>query len=287
MQIDSPVMMFHQRSGEWANTYISKVIREHFGTPSGFEEELLLSQLAHADAIEKGVRHWRSKRDDQRCMGTLYWQLNDNWPVASWSSIDYFGRWKALQYAAKRFYAPVILSARYADDKLTCTLISDLKIPLNGTLSIRLLTYTGDTIFEEVSHHTIASLTAKKLVTITVSDICKNTPLNRCFCLQEWRSEEANARHIVPLTSLSKAELPAPELSFNVSGSSIELHAKSFAAHTILDTSDKNTQFTDNFFHLCPGEKCILHTKPAGGTRCDPTNALSTLQVRTLTDLIQ
>lgn len=287
MQVDSPIMMFHQRSGEWANTYIAKVIREHFGAPKGFEEELLLSQLAQADAIESGVRHWRSRRDNNRCMGTLYWQINDNWPVASWSSIDYFGRWKALHYAAKRFYAPVILSTQYTENTLACTLVNDLTTPLDGTLTVRIMSYTGDIITEEKTHHSVAELTAKQLISLTVSDICKASPLHHCMCLFDWTSPTLNTRHIVPLTPLSKAELPPPEITVNQKDSCIQLSSKNFAAHTVLDTQDTKTQFTDNFFHLLPGEHRILQTKPVGNTPGDNAKALSTLKIRTLADLIQ
>ena len=81
------------------------------GIPTSFETLLYASQLLQAEAIRYGVEHFRRNRNDDRCMGAIYWQLNDNWPVASWASIDYFGRWKALHYYAARFFAPVMLLA--------------------------------------------------------------------------------------------------------------------------------------------------------------------------------
>jgi len=104
----SYIMEHHQRSGGGNGTIIT-YMADHFRLPKDFESLVYLTQLLQAEAVRTGVEYWRRNR---RCTsGTLYWQLNDCWPVASWSSLDYFGRWKALHYAARRFYAPVLLSA--------------------------------------------------------------------------------------------------------------------------------------------------------------------------------
>ena len=105
--IFSRVMESHQKNGA-ANGKILYYLSENFRYPSDFGQLLYISQILQGMAIQYGVEHWRRNRG--RCMGTLYWQLNDNWPVASWSSIDYFGRWKALHYMAKRFFAPCVSS---------------------------------------------------------------------------------------------------------------------------------------------------------------------------------
>lgn len=105
--IFSYVMEKHQRN-DAANGKIMNYLAQTFLYPTDFDTLIYASQLLQADAIRYGVEHWRRNRG--RCMGAIYWQLNDCWPVASWSSIDYFGRWKALHYAAKRFFAPVLLS---------------------------------------------------------------------------------------------------------------------------------------------------------------------------------
>ncbi|NLG25016.1 MAG: glycoside hydrolase family 2 protein [Clostridiales bacterium] len=107
MNIFSYVMEKHQRNNA-ANGKIMNYLAQTFLYPNSFDRMLYASQLLQAEAIRYGVEHWRRHRG--RCMGAVYWQLNDCWPVASWSSIDYFGRWKALHYAAKRFFAPVLLS---------------------------------------------------------------------------------------------------------------------------------------------------------------------------------
>ena len=107
--IFSYVMEMHQRNAG-ANGKILQYLSATYPYPADFEKLLYVSQLLQADAIRYGVEHLRRNRDGSRCMGAVYWQLNDIWPVASWSSIDYDHRWKALQYSAVRFFAPVLLS---------------------------------------------------------------------------------------------------------------------------------------------------------------------------------
>lgn len=105
--IFSRIMERHQRNSA-ANGKILNYLSQTFLYPSDFDNLLYASQLLQAEAIRYGVEHWRRNRG--ACMGAIVWQLNDCWPVASWSSIDYYGRWKALHYAEKRFFAPIILS---------------------------------------------------------------------------------------------------------------------------------------------------------------------------------
>lgn len=107
LNIFSYVMEKHQRNGS-ANGKIMNYMQQTYRYPSSFETVLYASQLLQADGIRYGVEHFRRNRG--RCMGAIYWQLNDCWPVASWSSIDYCGRLKALHYYAKRFFAPLMLS---------------------------------------------------------------------------------------------------------------------------------------------------------------------------------
>ena len=107
MNIFSYVMERHQRNGS-ANGKIMNYMQQTYRYPSDFRTVLYASQLLQADGIRYGVEHFRRNRG--RCMGAVYWQLNDCWPVASWSSIDYCGRLKALHYYAKRFFAPLMLS---------------------------------------------------------------------------------------------------------------------------------------------------------------------------------
>src|SRR5512138_4043129 len=100
-----------------------------FRMTKAFSSLVYLSLLLQAEGIRYGVEHWRRNRN--RVSGTLIWQLNDCWPVASWASLDYFGRWKALHYAAKRFYAPLLLSVEDTPPCMGLFVTSDLVVPVD------------------------------------------------------------------------------------------------------------------------------------------------------------
>ena len=99
----------HQKNASGNSLMVGQML-DTFRLPQEFSSLVYLSMVLQAEGIRYGVEHWRRQRD--RVAGTLYWQLNDCWPVASWSSLDYFGRWKALHYAARRFYAPLLCPLR-------------------------------------------------------------------------------------------------------------------------------------------------------------------------------
>ena len=103
LSFHSPIMENHQKNRS-GNKKIIAYMKRRFLIPKEFEKQVVLSQITQAEAMEYGVEHWHRNRTNFHCMGALYWQLNDCWPVASWSSIDYYGRWKALHYFAKRFF---------------------------------------------------------------------------------------------------------------------------------------------------------------------------------------
>ncbi len=138
----SPVMDHHQKCHK-GNAPIIGMFGKYFRMPESFGDFLYLSQVQQALAIKTGVEFWRTLKP--RCMGTIFWQLNDNWPVASWASIEYGGKWKQLQYHAKRFYAPVIAVA-YKDpaDGLTRLYVtSDLREKCKVTLKAAVLGFDG------------------------------------------------------------------------------------------------------------------------------------------------
>jgi beta-galactosidase/beta-glucuronidase len=136
--IQSPVMLAHQRHPR-GNQLIKEYMLREYPAPKDFESFLYVSQVLQAEGIKVGAEHLR--RIMPRNMGSLYWQLDDCWPVASWSSIDYYGRWKALQYYSKRFYAPVLVSPYVEADNLNpmsfLTWLNQQKAVLNIEVRIR------------------------------------------------------------------------------------------------------------------------------------------------------
>ncbi|MHA1895144.1 MAG: beta-mannosidase [Candidatus Helarchaeota archaeon] len=161
----SPIMENHQKNTA-GNKKIMTYMKKRFIVPKDFPKQIILSQITQAEAIEYGVEHWRRNRNMYHCMGSLYWQLNDCWPVASWSSIDYYGRWKALHYFAKRFYQPFFASVEESKDKVIFHVTNDLKESITGNLKWTIVDSEGNTLLdgdEKVLVPPCSSIVAKEI----------------------------------------------------------------------------------------------------------------------------
>ena len=130
-------MDWHQKCWR-GNAAIFGMFGRYYRMPRGFDDALYLSQVQQAEAIRTGVEYWRSLRP--HCMGTVYWQLNDDWPVASWASLEWGGRWKALHHAARRFYAPLLATAFRPGPRapLEAHLVWDLPVAVKATATFAL-----------------------------------------------------------------------------------------------------------------------------------------------------
>ena len=141
--LGSPLLDHHQRCPV-GNARILYYMAQQFRLPKDFPSLVYLSQVLHAEAMRVGVEHWRRQRG--RCSGALYWQLDDCWPVSSWASIDYFGRWKALQYATRRFYAPVLFSAEVEADAVSLAVTNDRATAWRGEVRWSLERLDGEVV---------------------------------------------------------------------------------------------------------------------------------------------
>jgi beta-mannosidase len=195
-----------------------------------------------------------------RCMGALYWQLNDCWPVASWSSLDYFGRWKALHYAAKRFYAPLLLSVADNGKTVKIHVTSDRVEPVDVRIRWRLETLDGKCISsgEQPAH---AMALADTLVGSydLAPFISQAEQRNVVFVAEMWQAGKLLAQTITPFVANKHLELRDPELSVqtHVEGStlSVKVSARTLARFVELSIAGIDAVFSDNYFDI-----------PAGGT---------------------
>jgi beta-mannosidase len=140
--VSSAVMDVHQRNAG-GNSRIVETIARYFRFPDGFEDMAWLSQVGQGHAMKTAIVFWRSNKP--RCMGTLYWQLNDTWPVASWSGLEYGGGWKALHYLARRFNAPVLVTGQPDPDTGDVVLwaINDTPKPVSLSVAARSVAFAG------------------------------------------------------------------------------------------------------------------------------------------------
>ncbi|MFX0099788.1 MAG: glycoside hydrolase family 2 protein [Candidatus Hodarchaeota archaeon] len=180
---ESPIMRNHQKNFA-GNQKIMDYMKKRFKIPDDFEKQVILSQLTQAEAIEYGVEHWRRQRGSpgkERCMGALYWQLNDCWPVASWSSIDYSkklaehhgipGRWKALHYFAKRFYKPVIASIAEGKKDTEIWGVNALKETKEATLEWSIVDMEAKVLREGSRQVSLPPCSSKLIETIDLREI--------------------------------------------------------------------------------------------------------------------
>lgn len=142
--ITSEVMMAHQRAGNYANKLIEEYIEKEYRKPADFESFLYVGMILQGDAIKTAIEAHR--RDMPYCMGSLFWQHNDCWPVASWSSRDYYGRWKAQHYFAKNAFADILVSPLVADDTVTVHVVSD-RLKREGYVSVESNGFERDSDF--------------------------------------------------------------------------------------------------------------------------------------------
>ena len=140
--IAAPVFESHQKN-TGGNERIAATMFRYFRWPEKFDDFVWLSQVQQAEAIKTAVTHWRGLKP--QCMGTLYWQLNDTWPVCSWSSLDYGGGWKLLHYAAQRFFAPVTVVTAPLGDRILLKAVNDRPDPVELTLGAHAVDMAGAT----------------------------------------------------------------------------------------------------------------------------------------------
>lgn len=185
--IFSPVMDLHQKCWKGNETLFS-YIAQYFRFPKDFESVVYLSQAIQLEGIRHGVEHWRRNRNGERCMGALFWQLNDCWQVASWSSVDYFGRWKALQYGARRFFAPVLVSHCEDGTRVELHVSNETLYRFTGRLSWKLVDTRGNAVTEGSRQVETDRLHSDKIVDLDLSSELDTEEKKRSLVL--WYSLE-------------------------------------------------------------------------------------------------
>lgn len=176
--IFTEVMESHQKNGT-ANGQILYYISQNYLYPKDFDSLLYISQVLQARAIKYGVEHWRRHRG--RCMGALFWQLNDCWPVASWACIDYYGRLKALYYEAKRFFAAKAVTALDEGSKITYFAHNESMEAYEGFLSVALRDNDFNIIYESKTEIKVNALSVKEVITVDYSEYLNERNKNNVF----------------------------------------------------------------------------------------------------------
>jgi len=264
-QINSPVMMAHQRHPR-GNQLINEYMLREYPQPKDFESFLYVSQVLQAEGIKIGAEHLR--RIMPHNMGSLFWQLDDCWPVASWSSIDYTGRWKALQYYARRFYADILVSPQVENDNLKVFVVSDRLQPVAAQLSLSLLDFEGNKLWSRQENIEVAPLNSKAYFTVPIKSLLAGKDPKRVFLLAEvlagGKRVSSNEHFFGVYKDLT---MPSPQIEANAApvrgGFKITLSADKFARAVYLSASDYAGVFSDNYFDLIPGRKVEVEFRGA------------------------
>ena len=260
--IGTPVIRAHQKflAGD-GNTRLMLYVEREYGTPRDFADFVYLSQLVQAEGIELAALHHRASMP--RTMGSLYWQLNDVWPGASWSSIDYYGRWKPLQFHARRFFAPLAVAALRKDGRTEVTLVSDRTTPTQGELRTRVIGFDGTVHSDQRAPVTLAPLGPTKTAARTDAQLLgKADPKGTAAVFELTVEGRVVSRRIVYFAAAKELALPDPGLRAQIQqgsdGFSLDLHADKLARAVWIDFGDIDAELSDNALSLLPGETVRL-----------------------------
>ena len=270
-QFNSPVMEHHQRS-QPGNKQLLKFALEWFRFPDQHDDFVLLTQLVQALAVKTGVEHWR--RNMPETMGVLYWQLNDCWPCPSWSSIDFFGRWKAIHFLAAHFFAPVLVSG--LENKETGTvavhLSNDLRREVRGVIRLLATDLDGSTLKQEAWPVTATAGTCLEVGVADLQSQIQQHGKEGVLVWIEFAEEDGNpataSRNLVLFDRPRRMELRASGLHCEVFPQGDEsflvtVTAKKPALWIWLDTTEFDTRFSDNGRCLRAGETWRVVATPA------------------------
>ena len=263
----SYVMEKHQRN-YGGNGKIAKYMQAAYRYPENFSDFVYASQLLQADGIRYGVEHYRRNRG--RCMGAIYWQLNDCWPVISWSSIDYYGRWKALHYYAKRFFAPVMLSC---EEQSWMTVGADMNrqhfefeksIHLNvtnETLKPRkvLVKYAvrnakAEVLCQEEQWVEVPALSSVWMDKVELPEIdC----FNEYVSYEAWENEQIISQGTVIFSYPKYFRYQDPKLTVRTEGDEIIVSAQAYAKSVEITNKNDDLILEDNYFDMNAGERRV------------------------------
>ena len=286
--IDGPVMLAHQRHPR-GNALIRTYLARDFRRPRDFASFLYVGQVLQATIIQYAAEAHRRRMG--RNWGSLYWQLDDCWPVASWSGIDYVGRWKALHYAARRFFAPVLVSVAEEGDEIRFWGISDRRTELPAELTVRLVELSGRELWRRQELVRLGANQSRIYLSIPKREALAAADPARVVLVAELAARgERTSRAVFSFVKVKELELPDPGVSLAVAAAGpnlfdVTVRAERFARAVVLSMTDPASGrmaidgfFDDNAFDLLPGETVTVHlrTRPASTPSGTPAGIAGT-----------
>ena len=256
----SYVMDKHQKH-PGGNGKVMHYLSEEYRYPESFESFLYASQILQAEAIKYGVENWRKQRG--KCMGTIFWQVNDCNPVVSWSSIDYFGRWKALQYYVKKMFAPILLVATDDDTKVAFDLVNDTTAAIAGTVEWALRANTTEILQNGSFEAACAPMSAQFCTTLDFADALADGETRRSTYLEYSFvvDDEILMKDTVLFVKPKHFVFLKPTLTLYVTETDEEfwvfIETDVFAKNVALEIEGADCVFSDNYFDLSDSTELI------------------------------
>jgi len=251
----SYIMEQHQKNASGNSLMVGQML-DTFRLPKDFSSLVYLSMALQAEGIRYGVEHWR--RHPDRVTGILYWQLNDCWPVASWSSLDYFGRWKALHYAARRFFAPLLLSIEDKSPEQAVYVSNERLEPWEGRVNWSLETLAGQIITSGDAPVMVEPQSSTLVCNLDFSDEISDDNIRQLVFIAElWQADQLITRQTAAFTPIKHMSLEDPTITANLQAKNgeiiIEVNSTSLALLVELSFYGADVVFSDNYFNLPPG----------------------------------
>ena len=261
--IHSEVMMSHQRGGKSANSKIDEYLTKEYWPQSDFEKFLYMGQVMQGDAIKIAVEAHR--RDMPFCQGSLFWQHNDCWPVASWASRDYYGRWKAQHYFALNYFDKYLLSAYNSEGRLRVYVVSDNQSNTKADFEVKVVTLTGKVVNSYRKSVVVPANTSTIMLDEATEAILAGEKAENVVIVSSLKVGEKLYTNNNFLVKQGALNFPACNITTKVEkcdgGVIVKVTSNNFARAVYLAIEGIDNFFEDNYFDLLPGASRTVKVK--------------------------
>ena len=261
--IESDVMEHHQRSSI-GNVTIRRYMDMYYQKPLSFEKFLYTGQVLQAYGIQFAIESHRRAMPFN--MGSLVWQINDCWPVASWSSCDYFHRWKALQYQMKRSFEPFLISSFTKSDSTVISLVADRPVKSNLKLKLTVFDFDGKVQKTVLLPVKIAEIGSQKIAAFLTNKLTNN-PKKSVLVMELVQGATCLSTNLFYFTQPKNLELNKPTFTYNIAKKKnfyeINFTSNELAKNVYFNFPDTEGFFSDNYFDILPGKMYAIRFKPA------------------------
>jgi beta-mannosidase len=273
-QVHSKLMDFKQRNllpkgnpKMNGNEKILEFIKNQYREPETFESLVYLSQVTQAEALKTAIENHRKSMPF--CMGSLYRQLNDCWPTMSWSTVDFYGRWKLSHYSVRDAFSPILVVPVKENKHINIQAISDLTKDLEAILFVKLIDFNGKSLYVKQIPVKIKSNSSSQVLSLDEEVVlAKADKRNCCLIVQLNQPNKTLSQNILYFTEPKNLMLAKPHIDIVVNeavkGYNLILKSEVLAKNIFLETSKKECSFADNNFDLLPGKRTKINVRYVG-----------------------